>query len=243
MEEDLKQLQKKEALERLNILHKQYNLMYNVVTEFEKEDVIYYSEYMNKNMQGILYWLSNEERYVNAVKEFEEKHQALVYHAILVPMEFGLTLSLLYVSPHTEEWETDKRELKEGIFCAYCKNLDDDTTSEFGCIQIVGKNGRNKQNSLERSSIMENENDIREIYNKVQQSKTVSPEYMQILHQFNIDREKFDKEITEQQRQDLVELLEKMKQMSSIENEEYFIEGYKRGANLMIQILTNKNGE
>ena len=43
MEEDLKQLQNKEALERLNILHKQYNLMYNVVTEFEKKDVIYYS--------------------------------------------------------------------------------------------------------------------------------------------------------------------------------------------------------
>ena len=87
---------------------------------------------------------------------------------------------------------------------------------------------------------MENENDIREIYNKVQRNKAVSPEYMQILHQFNIDREKFDKEITEQQRQDLVELLEKMKEMSSIENEEYFIEGYKRGAKLMVEILTKQ---
>ena len=72
---------------------------------------------------------------------------------------------------------------------------------------------------------MENDSDIMEIYHKVQQSKTVSPEYMQILHQFNIDREKFDKEITEQQRQ---------------ENEEYFITGYKRGAKTMVEILSKQ---
>ena len=87
---------------------------------------------------------------------------------------------------------------------------------------------------------MENDSDIMEIYHKVQQSKTVSPEYMQILHQFNIDRENFDKEITEQQRQDLIELLQKMKDMSSIENEEYFITGYKRGAKTMVEILSKQ---
>ena len=90
---------------------------------------------------------------------------------------------------------------------------------------------------------MENDSDIIEIYNKVQQSKTVSPEYIQILHQFNIDREEFDKGINEQQRQDLVELLQKMKDMSSIEKEDYFVEGYKRGARLMIQILSKQNEE
>lgn len=90
---------------------------------------------------------------------------------------------------------------------------------------------------------MENDNDIIQIYNKVQQIKPTTPEYKQILHQFNIDREKFDKEITELQRQDLVELLQKMKDMCSIENEEYFVEGYKRGARLMIQILSKQDQE
>lgn len=88
---------------------------------------------------------------------------------------------------------------------------------------------------------MEKDSDILEIYNKVQQIKSTSPEYKQILHKFNEDREKFDKGITEQQRQDLVDLFQQMKELSSIENEEYFIEGYKRGAKLMVQILSTQD--
>lgn len=43
--------------------------------------------------------------------------------------------NIIYVSPHTEEWERDRKELAEGLPLAYCKNLDDETTSEFGNIQ------------------------------------------------------------------------------------------------------------
>lgn len=141
MSEELKQLQKDEALNRLRILQMKYGLLENVIKEFQAEDTIYYSKYINKNLQGILYWITNEEEYVNAIKEFEEKNQAKVYHAILCPMEYGRILSVLYVSQHQDEWKMDRDDLNDGIPLAYCINLDDDTTSEFGTIQITKANG------------------------------------------------------------------------------------------------------
>ena len=141
MSEDLKELQKNEALNRLRILQMNYELLENVVTEFEQDNKLYYSEYINQNMQGILYYIDNKEEFTNAIKEFEEKHQAKVYHAILTPLTFGTMLSLLYVSQYTEEWKRDRKELSDGLPLAYCMNLDDETTSEFGGIQISKANG------------------------------------------------------------------------------------------------------
>ena len=54
--EDLKELQKNEALNRLRILQMNFELLENVVTEFEQDDKLYYSEYINQNLQGILYY-------------------------------------------------------------------------------------------------------------------------------------------------------------------------------------------
>lgn len=139
--EDLKELQKNEALNRLRILQMNFELLENVVTEFEKDDKLYYSEYINQNIQGILYYVSNKEEFTNAIKKFEEKHQAKVYHAILTPLTYGRMLSLLYVSQYTEEWQNDRNELTEGLPLAYCINLDDEVTSEFGGIQIAKANG------------------------------------------------------------------------------------------------------
>ena len=141
MEQDLKQLQKKEALERLKILQDKFQLMETVTREFEKEDTIYYSEYINKQYPAILYWVSNKEKYENAIKEFEEKHNALVYYSILTHTSFGTILTLLYVTEEQEVWHEDKEQLQEGLPLAYCINLDDDNCSEFGGIQIGGAMG------------------------------------------------------------------------------------------------------
>ena len=42
-----------------------FELLENVVTEFEQDDILYYSEYINKNAQGILYYISNSEELTN----------------------------------------------------------------------------------------------------------------------------------------------------------------------------------
>ena len=137
MAEDIRTLQKKEAIERLKILHEKYELLENVITEFEKEDTLYYSEYKNKVFSAVLYWVSNREDLTELVKKVEKEKGILVYHAILTPT--------IYVSKNQEEWENDKIELKESLPVAYCTNLSDSKMAEFGGIQIAGAMGGIRQ--------------------------------------------------------------------------------------------------
>jgi len=119
-----KHLKKKEALKRMKLL----KLLPNVIEEFEKEDVVYYSE-----KGGILFWLHNHPEWLEYVKKLEEKHNFLAYHAELSHLEFGRHLSIFYVSDHKEEWARDREELKEGYSCCYVWDMDG-SFSEMGVI-------------------------------------------------------------------------------------------------------------
>ena len=77
--EDLRVLQKQEARKRLDILEKVYNLHPNVLTEYNQDETIYYSESINKLYNGVLYWLDNKSEFVDAVKEIENKCNIIVY--------------------------------------------------------------------------------------------------------------------------------------------------------------------
>lgn len=145
MAEDIRTLQKKEAIERLKILHEKYELLENVITEFEKEDTLYYSEYKNKVFPAVLYWVSNREDLTELVKKVEEEKGILVYHAILTPTIFGTFFSMLYVSKNKKEWENEKTDLKDSLPLAYCTNLSDSKMAEFGGIQIAGAMGGIRQ--------------------------------------------------------------------------------------------------
>lgn len=145
MAEDIRTLQKKEAIERLKILHEKYELLENVITEFEKEDTLYYSEYKNKVFSAVLYWVSNREDLTELVKNVEEEKGILVYHAILTPTIYGAFFSMLYVSKNKKEWENEKTDLKDSLPLAYCTNLSDSKMAEFGGIQIAGAMGGIRQ--------------------------------------------------------------------------------------------------
>lgn len=135
-----RQKQKQEALKRMKLL----KLHSNVINEFKKEDVVYYSERQNAIFDGILYWVSNKPEYVEIIKEFETRHNALVYHAQFTRTTFGDCLTLLYVSQYDEEWEMDEHDLSQTEImhtCAYVVNLDDHDCSEFGYVGLVRKNG------------------------------------------------------------------------------------------------------
>lgn len=136
----LKNLQMQEALERLKILQEQYEVHSNVLNEFKQDGTVYYSERINKVYNGILYWVDNEQKYADAVKEIENKYHIFVYHFILNHTEFGEWLSMLYVSCKPEEWEDEKSELKSGTPFAYVYTFDE-LSSEFGPIEIAGVNG------------------------------------------------------------------------------------------------------
>ena len=138
---DLRTMQKQEALKRLEIL-KENGLLKNVVDDFKKNDLIYYSE--QTKMGGILYYCTQSngaDKYVKIIEEFEKEHNAIVYHAIHIFTEFGELLNLLYVSSYDEEYEQDKQDLKENYVFSYVINLDDEIFSEFGSIGYEIKSG------------------------------------------------------------------------------------------------------
>lgn len=117
--------QKNEAIERMKSL----KLMKTIITEFEKDDVIYLSE-----GYGALYWLNDvQKEYVTA---FERKYNSIVYHIIHDITEYGELLTFLFVSDEREEWSYDRDDLKEGYACAYVENLDEPAFSEFGSVGI-----------------------------------------------------------------------------------------------------------
>ena len=142
MTQELRQLQKAEAIKRLELL----KLLPNVITDFKNNDTVYYSERQNKIFDGILYWISNNEDYERLVKEFEENYDALVYHTQLTRFSYGLCLSMLFVSKYQEEWEMERDAITnpyDGVIdtYAYLANLNEPDFSEIGRIGIVRKNG------------------------------------------------------------------------------------------------------
>lgn len=129
--------QKQEAIKRMKIL----KMLPSVIEDFETKDIVFYSETFSKDFQGILYWVSNKEEFVEVIKDFETKYKALVYHAILGHYEFGTCLSLLYVSNDEDEWTADHNDLSENIAYAYVHNFDVPEFSEFGTIGLKPVNG------------------------------------------------------------------------------------------------------
>lgn len=84
---------------------------------------------------GALYEVNDEEQKI--IDKFEASHEGcLVYHMIHNVYEFGECYSMLYVSSDTDEWQSDKDDIKEGYVFAYVENIDSDWCSEFGSIAI-----------------------------------------------------------------------------------------------------------
>ena len=132
-----KEKQKQEAIKRMKIL----KLHPATIEVFKTGDVIFYSESLSRDFQGMLYWVSNKEEFVELIKDFETRHEVLVYHAILGHYDFGTCLSLLYVSNDKSEWTRDRNDLRENLAYAYVHNFDVPEFSEFGIIGLKPVNG------------------------------------------------------------------------------------------------------
>lgn len=122
MKNKQKQQYKKEAIKRMKAL----GIIDDTIQQFEQADLVSYS------LRGGNYWLDNS--FKQLVAEFEEKHDYLVYYAILSYTAIGKMLSLFYVSNREEEWSGDWKELNEGFQMSYVFNLDIPEYSEFGLI-------------------------------------------------------------------------------------------------------------
>ncbi len=122
---------KKEAIKRMKILQ----LHQNVLDDFMNENKLNKSD----SPLGSLYWLDEEE--IKIVKDFEKRHNVLVYHVIHTFSNLGETYELLFVTTEKEEWENEKRDLKNGYAFAQVIVIDYDPNSEMGYIGVESKNG------------------------------------------------------------------------------------------------------
>lgn len=124
MSEITREQMKAEAVKRMKAL----NILGRTREEFRRSNKV------NKSIRGILYWLDDEE--AAKVAEIEEEHNVLVYHVIKSVTTIGTMYSMLYVNAHSEEWEYDWNDLREGYAVAYVYNEDMPDCSEFGTIGI-----------------------------------------------------------------------------------------------------------
>ena len=124
-----KEIKKEEAIKRMKAL----DLYKTYIEDFIDKDQIFMSE-----MTGGVYEFSENTELVQAVKEFEVGHNALVYHVIRSFTEFGELYTFLYVSDYEEEWALDNADIKAGYALAYVWNKNCEWCSEFGSVGVKG---------------------------------------------------------------------------------------------------------
>ena len=121
-----KEAKETEAIARM----KAWGIYPPIVKQFEKEGLI--SE--SAPPLGACYWLDEEQ--IARVRDFEEQHNALVYHVVHSFTNFGEMESYLYVSDYEEEWQRDRDDIDEWSQLVYVYNKDMPDCSEFGSIGL-----------------------------------------------------------------------------------------------------------
>ncbi len=143
---EIKEKQIAEAIKRLKFL----NLNDYVIEDFQQEQKVHYSEreYLDSSGEfGALFWVSDEPKYVEVIRHYEDQFGCLVYHAIYQQNEVGELFSLLYISPYEEEWTMDWELFSQGNrqdgYIQYAKviNLSMPLFSETGTIHIKESGG------------------------------------------------------------------------------------------------------
>lgn len=124
---------KKEALARMVMLH----LRPDIIRDFDNEGRLYKSCTQLFNFKPCIRSVipaGDEE--LKLVQKFEKEHGGLVYNLIFNITNFGVLLTLLYVSPYEEEWEQDRVDINERTPLAYVYNMTVEELSEFGSVGV-----------------------------------------------------------------------------------------------------------
>lgn len=124
------EMKKAEAIKRMKVL----KLHEDAIREFEEDGKLNLSK-----SGGFLYWLDDDQK--RRVREFEQKHNALVYHVIHNYVGGDEHFVYLFVSNYEEEWARDLADLRDGYPFVYVENVSADWCSEFGCIGIKSNSG------------------------------------------------------------------------------------------------------
>lgn len=120
---------KAEAIERMKAL----GIFPQTIKQFKDESYISISE----PPLGAFYWAEGED--LERIRQFEAENDALVYVVIRSYTTIGKLDSYLFVSDYAEEWEVDRKNIREvgdGLL-AYVYNHDAPECSEMGYIGIA----------------------------------------------------------------------------------------------------------
>lgn len=132
--------QKEEAIKRMELLVKKYDLNPNLV-KYLKQDKVYYS-YLVGGIVGSIDTIKYDESIYNKAVELEERYGAYIYHAIESFTNYGRMISYLYVSKYEDEW-CDEHLLDkpyDNYLSAIVYNYDYDF-DEVGTIEIASASG------------------------------------------------------------------------------------------------------
>ena len=128
LERASKEEMKEEALERLNLL----KINRNVIKEFKEENILNKSE----GILGSLYWLDEKEQAM--VKEYENQRNILVYHVIKTyTLDMGVVYDLLFIIDEKGYWEEERERLKQGYVLSHSISQ----FNESGDILVKNRNG------------------------------------------------------------------------------------------------------
>lgn len=133
----MREKQKQEALQRMEVLIEKFNLNPNL-HNYLFEDKLYYSYLTAGGLLGSIDTVSYEEENERICQEFEEKYGAYVYHAIESETIYGKMVALLYVSKNEQEWEYER--LSADYITAYVYNFTDEQGA-FGDIFLAAVDG------------------------------------------------------------------------------------------------------
>lgn len=123
---------KAEAINRMKML----GLSKPCIKAFQDRDEVQLSE-----TNGELTGLSKNEELRTYIENLEKTDKILIYHVLHTNTPFGEMYSFLLVSDYGEEWESDRRNVKNNRLLSYVWNKDTPEYSEYGYIEVTQRSG------------------------------------------------------------------------------------------------------
>lgn len=137
--DNLRELQKNEAVKRLEILTKKFNLKANILEDFKRDKI-------SLSIEKYLTSIEDNSTFKEIVNMHEQQNNSLAYYGIVFKAFDMLMFAILTVSPHIEDWEKERKLLYKykDLIClsGYAYNLDiPNKCSEFISMIITSENG------------------------------------------------------------------------------------------------------
>lgn len=139
MIKNIRGLQKEEAVKRLDILTKKFDLKSNILKDFKMDKI---SLSINKYLTTI----ENNSTFRNIIDIHEQQNNSLAYYGIVFKAFDMLMFAILTISPNIEDWENERELLNkyENFIClsGYAYNLDIlNKCTEFVNMVITSEDG------------------------------------------------------------------------------------------------------